>query len=262
MSAAWRYAFASAAGTSHGRRDLPCQDACACRVLESPHGEAVLVAVVADGAGSARRAADGSALTCSFILGQVEALLSTGGAVEDITRGRVEIWLAGLQGEVRRRAETEGLAPREFASTLVAAAVGGDRAAFWQVGDGAAVVAETCQQAPFNWVFWPLNGEYENVTFFATEPDAAEHLEHALVTRAIDELALFSDGLQRLALHYPTRTAHAPFFESMFAPLRAAPAGSCELLAHQLAAFLDSPRVNDRTDDDKTLALATRRPVP
>ena len=259
MSAAWRYALASAAGTSHARRDLPCQDASACRVLQPAEGGTVLVAVVADGAGSARRAAAGSALTCSFVLAEVEALFASGGEVADITRGRVELWLAGLQGEVRRRAEAGGIAAREYASTVVAAVVGADRAAFAQVGDGAAVIAEQAQESRFRWVFWPLNGEYENVTFFATEPHAAEHLEHRLIDQPVGELALFSDGLQRLALHYQTRTAHAPFFESMLAPLRGAGEGASAQLSSELAAFLDAPRVHDRTDDDKTLILATRR---
>ena len=77
--------------------------------------------------------------------------------------------------------------------------------------------------------------------------------------RRIDEVALFSDGLQRLALHYQTRTAHAGFFKPMLATLRAAPADALESLSTQLAAYLSSPAVNERTDDDKTLVLATRQ---
>jgi hypothetical protein len=69
--------------------------------------------------------------------------------------------------------------------------------------------------------------------------------------------------LQRLALHYEGRTAHAPFFRPMFAPVRAADPGRAETLSTQLAAFLGSQPVNARTDDDKTLVLATRRePLP
>jgi hypothetical protein len=41
--------------------------------------------------------------------------------------------------------------------------------------------------------------------------------------------------------------------------VRAAPAGRSDRLSAALAAFLASPRINQRTDDDKTLILATRR---
>ncbi len=39
--AAWRYAYASATGTAHGRVGLPCQDAGACEVLITAAGEPV-----------------------------------------------------------------------------------------------------------------------------------------------------------------------------------------------------------------------------
>ena len=70
---------------------------------------------------------------------------------------------------------------------------------------------------------------------------------------------MFSDGLQRLALVYQSQTVHEPFFEPMFAELRNADLQTCNSLSDQLARFLDSPKINERTDDDKTLVLASRR---
>lgn len=75
----------------------------------------------------------------------------------------------------------------------------------------------------------------------------------------IDEVALLSDGLQRLALHYQTRTAHAAFFKPMLATLRDASEDALESLSARLEDYLSSPAVNERTDDDKTLVLASRR---
>jgi hypothetical protein len=137
--------------------------------------------------------------------------------------------------------------------------VGEAGAAFVQLGDGAIVVADADDADAYCWVFWPQRGEYENVTWFATDPAAAARLDHAFVPRRVDEVALFTDGLQRLALHYASRTAHAPFFRPMFAPVRRAAPGCAEGMAGALAAVLASPTVNERTDDDKTLVLATRR---
>jgi hypothetical protein len=47
----------------------------------------------------------------------------------------------------------------------------------------------------------------------------------------------------------------------MFAPVRAAAAGFSAPLSSALTAYLALPRINERTDDDKTLILATRRAV-
>ena len=71
-------------------------------------------------------------------------------------------------------------------------------------------------------------------------------------------MALLTDGLQGLALRFASREAHGPFFEPMFARLRREARRGLDGLHGELARFLDSPAVNQRTDDDKTLVLATR----
>jgi hypothetical protein len=258
IPAAWRFALASVVGTSHLRQDLGCQDASDCRVLETADGAPVLVAIASDGAGSASRAEIGSRLACSLFMEETAALLADGGAVEHITRGFAQEWIARFQCEVGFLAAAEALATREFACTVLAAVVGGECAAFLQIGDGAIIVGS--ESAPeYDWVFWPQKGEYENMTSFATDAAAGERLEYTLVEGSIEELALFTDGLQRLALHFGSRKAHTPFFGPMFAPVRAATEGYSATLSSALAAYLALPRINARTDDDKTLILATRR---
>ena len=51
----WRTAHASVIGTSHTATGAPCQDAGDCEVLAAADGSEILVAAVADGAGSAKR---------------------------------------------------------------------------------------------------------------------------------------------------------------------------------------------------------------
>lgn len=261
----WRYAAASAVGTSHARTGQPCQDAHLCSLQPAAGGEPVLVAVVCDGAGSAARAEEGAQLACRRTREEIAALLAAG-EVRGITRPWVEEWLARFHAEIEVLAAAAESEPRDFSCTLLAAVVGPDCAAFFQIGDGAIVVsaAGTTEDAGagYRWVFWPDHGEYENVTFFATGPEAAGHLQYELAEGRIDEVALFSDGLQRLALHYQSRTAHAGFFRPMLAALRAAPDEDVEGLSGRLEVYLSSPPINDRTDDDKTLVLAARgRPL-
>jgi hypothetical protein len=252
----WQFAAASCIGTSHAKLGTPCQDANACEILLSITGEHILVAAVADGAGSAPRSGDGARLACDLIVDEVRTLCDLGGPIAEISREVICDWLVRFQSEIGVRAAAEGLVPRDFACTLLVAVVGDSYAVFFQIGDGSMVVSEGDD---YSWIFWPDNGEYENLTFFATDPEAAAHLQFDTCERTIDEVALFSDGLQRLALHYQTRTAHQPFFRSMLSVVRLAHGDSS--MSHKLAAYLTSPAVNERTDDDKTLVLATRRPT-
>ena len=255
----WRFALASVVGTSHQERAQPCQDWSACRVLSASSRGNVLVAVAADGAGSARRAEVGAVLTGSLFLDELATHYASGGSVRDLSHAFVGDWLSRLRQEIRTHAESEGLTVREYASTLVAAVVEEASAAFLQIGDGAIVVADQHTPAAYAPVFWPQRGEYANTTYFATDANAADHVEFRRVDDRIDELALLTDGLQSLALNYQAQAAHAPFFRPVFAPVRAAPPGHSIDLSTALASFLGSSRVNARTDDDKTLLLASRR---
>ena len=128
-------------------------------------------------------------------------------------------------------------------------------AVFFQIGDGA-VVFSSSTSGPYKLAFWPERGEYENTTYFATQTNFIEQLQFLLVEDVISEIGILSDGLQRLALNYKAREAHSPFFNGLFPTVRATE--ECELSAmnEKLGAYLDSPRVNERTDDDKTLVLA------
>jgi hypothetical protein len=69
-------------------------------------------------------------------------------------------------------------------------------------------------------------------------------------------LALFSDGLQMLALKMPPGTPHPPFF----APLMRFVAQTRDRATAEehLRGFLQSPRIAERADDDLTLVLAVR----
>jgi hypothetical protein len=55
-----------------------------------------------------------------------------------------------------------------------------------------------------------------------------------------------------------TLAVHEPFFTPFFKVLHSVPAEREDELAPLLVKFLASDPVNERTDDDKTLALAVR----
>ena len=83
------------------------------------------------------------------------------------------------------------------------------------------------------------------------------HMAAVANAGAVERAAEFGlDGLQMLALSYAKKVAHQPFFTPMFAALRKVE--DPQELIVPMRQWLDSTAVNQRTDDDKTLILATR----
>jgi hypothetical protein len=247
----WRFAAAWATGTSHLRTGLPCQDRLACA---SP-AEGTLIAVVADGAGSAVLAEQGAEIAVETAIRRISS------AVQARETDYAELLLqAAVEARqaVQAAAEQQSRESREFASTFLAAILGPDGGAAVQIGDGVIVVSDG---EGWSWVFWPQHGEYANMTHFLTDEDALYLLQIETFPRNPTDVALMTDGLEPLALHYASRSAHDPFFRGIFDPLlRAEGQGEICHLSAALSDFLASPRVASRTDDDVSLVIATRRP--
>jgi hypothetical protein len=250
----WKLLFQSVQGVGHRRTGEPCQDCCRVRLQQS-RGETVLVLVCADGAGSATHAAVGARRTCAGIIQLVRADLREGLPVAHIDRDTAQSWCLRQRRQLQVEADRLEIGLRELACTLLLAVVGETAAAFVQIGDGVMVVA---RDDSWEAVFWPQSGEYANTTNFITDPEWAEHLAFAHRPARLNELAVLTDGLQTLALSFAGRAVHGPFFRPMFQRLRCATPG--EGLPRALRQFIDSEPVNARTDDDKTLILATRVP--
>ncbi len=256
--AVWRFASASVTGTSHCATGTPCQDYSSCKLMVDASGHRVLSVAVSDGAGSAEESATGAALACSAILEQVELFIGSGGEVPELDDAIVREWIAAVREAIADHASEAGRGMRDYACTLLFAIISETSAAFGQIGDGAIVVGD--ESGGWCWVFWPQRGEFANTTFFVTADDAVDHLMfEASERRRVDELAIFSDGLEKLVLHYASRTVHAPFFNNIFRPMRRSKEAGADLaLSQELERYLGSKPINDRTDDDKTIVLATR----
>src|SRR5262245_19318167 len=262
----WRTLAASVAGTSHAGSGQPCADACAVRALRVRGGGTLLVAVAADGAGAEERAPEGARLACEAILAQAEGWARRGRhgrsmkarGLSAFGRADALVWVDAARRRIEAAARAQRLESRHFSCTLLVALVDERRAVFFQVGDGAIVYR--CSHGEYRPALWPQTGEYANCTWFVTDADLASRVESTAV-EDVHEVALLTDGLQGLALRFLGREAHSPFFEPMFARLRRERSTRRTRLQGELRAFLDSPPVNLRTDDDKTPAPATRLPA-
>jgi Protein phosphatase 2C len=259
MSAApWRIVGASVVGSSHISGGIPCQDFSLHTLIEAEVGQ-VLVAVVSDGAGTAKEASAGSYTACNTFIALVQAFIAEGGRVSSIDRTRVEHWIKTIADTLERTAQQSGHHVREYACTLLAAVVADDASVFLQIGDGA-IVTSHGEEDGWSWVFWPQHGEFANTTNFVVSEDALEVLEVDHAPRRIDEIALFTDGIENLVLHRGTKTVHVPFFNALLKPIRgSANIGYDESLSEKLGAYLGSPAFSERTDDDRTLLIASRK---
>jgi hypothetical protein len=254
----WRVASACEVGTAHVNSKTPCQDSAAHAVIRSKEGP-VLVVVVCDGAGSAAHSDIGSWLASTTFVELVEVHFAKGGRLRQIDRQTVLDWIGLTVERLAARAAEDFTELKDYSCTLLAAIVGNKTAAFAQIGDGAIVVSHGDADG-WSWVFWPQHGAYANETHFITSSSLPESLEFTLAERAIHEFAVFSDGIERMVLHGASKAVNDSFFDQMFVPVRASSArGLDEKLSEKLRAYLGSATVNTRTNDDKTLVMATRR---
>jgi hypothetical protein len=245
----WTWARATCRGVSHIKTEVRCQDASTC--LAPTPGS--LVAVVCDGAGSAAFGGEGASLTCRTIARRAaDHLRSFHELPED---QKLWEWTNEVRDSLARASANRHVGRKSFAATLVAAIVTPTSYVSLHIGDGA-IVGRNAATGHWQTVSWPHHGQYASTTYFITdEPKIQMRVNRQ--KRDFDALAVFSDGIERLALSFSKSEPHGPFFDSMFRAVGASKAKGCDRdLSQKLAGFLDGPHVNARTDDDKSLILA------
>jgi hypothetical protein len=249
----WRTAFRSVAGTSHSRQSppRPCED---CSTIERlPDGG--LAILVSDGMGSAAFGGEGAAIA---IDASATFIRDHDGMDEAFARACLEAIVVALRAEAAKRSAL----PRAFACTFVAAIVRKGKTLLIHVGDGGIVFAD--RGGRLTLPSPPQKGEYANMTPSMTGSPLSP------LIRVFDEvpaaIAVFSDGLENVGLQRQMRTwtPLGSFFDKLFRGVATAKERH-EQINQDLERLLASAEINERTDDDKTLALAVDRaryPLP
>jgi hypothetical protein len=251
----WRIAFASATGTSHLKLNKGCDDSCTAEILTSEEDEVVILCV-ADGAGTASRSAEGAQEVCNCFLRICKTIFESGSAFSGATERTIrEDWIAQLRDALVSKACDEASELRDFATTFLGAVLADDHCIFLQIGDGAIVASEVHAPEDYTVICWPQHGEYANTTSFLTDIDAVAAAHVTTMRRAIARVIIFSDGMERLLLDFANHCAVPRPINQLISPLLEIPQSH---LNESLQSFLDSPNVNARTDDDKSLVLAAR----
>jgi hypothetical protein len=225
-----------------------CDDAHNYRV----RADGTLIIAAADGAGTAARSSDGANCVVAAALAATDYALDSipVSANEPQWTEQARIVLAHSRASLEILADCVGGGLEELATTLLVAIVRNDCAVAIQVGDGAIVAGDW--EGNFSAITWPRNYEYANETVFMTSNNYTHEAQISVAHLVLQFVAVFTDGLQLLALDMATRQPYAPFFAPMLRFGRSDEASQADL-----ASFLSSARVCAATDDDKTLVIAT-----
>src|SRR5262249_12702251 len=119
----WCWIGASSTGTSHLSAGEGCDDSWACFEHEDGN-QSTLVAVVSDGAGSARFAEMGSRLVVRGFIEVVVRFLRSGRSAADVTDELAREWVDAIRDRIYCGAGKFSASPRDFAATLVGVIVG------------------------------------------------------------------------------------------------------------------------------------------
>lgn len=247
----WRIIGASVPGTIHIKKQIPCQDAYCFKVM--PHNQAVIA--IADGAGFAERSGEGAKMAVR------QAVISMAHYVQKYAKSESVRWenvmnlaFAETRERLLKAASTIGQTSEAFSTTLTIVYAFDHGLVVGQLGDGL-VIGETLAGSLFL-AAMPQRGEYANQSIFITKSDALDFLKVETYDQPVQSMALITDGLLRLAVGLPGYHPYEPFFRPLLE--FASENNDTESTQSQLDEFLMSPRVCNRTDDDKTLVLAIR----
>ena len=241
----WRVVAAVVTGPAHRRTDRRGDDAVAVDIAGGR-----LVAVVADGAGSATRGGEGAALIAELLVAALRWPVPLTGL-----RRRVGRALREAGETIARIAGSDG---REaLRSTALGVVARGGHGLLFHVGDGAGLAfgAARGRGAPTLRAISPgETGEHAGETVFATDVGAERHLRFFGFSRA-GGLVLMTDGTTPFALARGGRGPAAAFMAPVLAFLDR---HDGPVAARALEHLLDRDDARRVSADDKTLLWAWR----
>lgn len=254
MIATWRCTGMSTQGQSHIRDDKPCQDAQGWAQVND-----TLVLACADGAGSAKHAEWGSAKAVETAIGHllIRSLYQrspeeSAEKLSDDLKKACEI----ARKSLINLSEFKQVPLRDLATTFLIAVVKKDYTAVAQIGDGA-IVCSLKGLDHIQGLTKPFQGEYINQAVFLTQDNYEKYLQIKVLKGEAENIALFSDGFEPVAIKYATGEPNKALFEGLFKFMQ--DTESETIRQEAVSRLLNGKRIAERSDDDKTLLLATNR---
>ena len=264
----WNLISAVVRGTSKIKRNESCQDAVEYAFLKNE----IVIAAVADGAGTAKHSDIGAKIAVQTTVSQLSRRLRRGGLLPD---GELQLRKLASRTvrDVRQVLKSQKLLANhrfsQLSCTLLCVISTPKRILAFQIGDGF-IVMRIDNREEYSLLFLPERGEYANQTYFITNKEVERHLQIADISGAINFVCLSSDGLEYVALDMnlinrsnnsspPRGSAPAKFFGSLEQSVH--DVSDSDQGSKELGDFLDTPQINQHTDDDKSMILFWRLPV-
>ena len=232
-------------GSLHEAKKVPCQDfyhyACSGNKL---------VAIVSDGAGSAKYGKIGAKIICETLVNQlINTPLKN---VEKVVLEAIEIARGKLMLHRLNKSKSEQ-EMLNFSATMVGVFYHRDRGVFFHIGDGAGVAVHM-QNESFNYTLsQPVNGRFSCVTYFYTMNNWRRYLRFTRIDKS-ESLFLMTDGVTNFALDDDARHLKKGFIEPINRYLKSEDNKQRALMA--LNNTLDAKQARKLNSDDKTFLWA------
>lgn len=252
----WRCTGVSVQGHGHARNGMPCQDAQGWAQLND-----TLILAGADGAGSAKHAEWGSALAVETAIAHIVSHILGWRMLNEPEDRQMQLRNAlygafqAARGALVDLAAREQILLRDLAATLLVTVVTDGHTAAAQIGDGAIVYSRD-GIGKFEALTTPVHGQYINETVFLTQENYTDHLQLQVIGESARHIALFSDGFEPVAVKYATGAPNPALFAGLFRFMSDTSSETVRMEA--VTRLLQGGRIAERSDDDKTLLLATR----
>ncbi|MFI5179641.1 MAG: protein phosphatase 2C domain-containing protein, partial [Vicinamibacterales bacterium] len=204
---------------------------------------------VADGAGSAPFSKTGAVISVERALRYLRHVSGFLEADPSIWPHAVRGAFEAARGSIADYARAHRSAARDFATTLQVVLLGHAACCYGRVGDGGGVGRVGGALVPL--VPAPENG-YANETRFLTSPES----DPEVFFRAdhVSDCAVFTDGIQHLAMQLAQWKPHDPFFTPLFDFVRTT--DDTVIAQNSLSELLGTERFDRRTDDDRALVIS------
>lgn len=240
----WLAGVKSTCGKKHVTNNISCQDFGLVKALSDEK----VIGVISDGAGCALHAKEGARLACET---SVEFLTKHQKFFEDVlTNEKISTIFQNLVAEIRQKLKKKKDL-KSYAATLLIFVATKQGVATLQIGDGFIVIKS--KDNSYQLACVPQQENYINATSFITDEDVLDSMQTKWHEGETSFVCMATDGLEPVALYYPSKKPFENFFKSFDSYIQKAK-NQLEI-EEELKRFLESERLNLRCDDDKTLLL-------